>query len=80
MALKSQGLCLSCLLRFTNRLSGWRLWGMQRVLPQHRRLPAEFYARAVAALPLVCIDVMCRRESDGALLPRRSGVRKRWQW
>jgi ADP-ribose pyrophosphatase YjhB (NUDIX family) len=31
-------------------------------------LPKDFYELAVEALPLVCVDIVCRRKSDGKIL------------
>lgn len=35
---------------------------------EHRRLPFEFYKEAVESLPIVCVDIVCRRKSDAKLL------------
>eukprot|EP00596_Hydrurales_sp_CCMP1899_P004475 CAMPEP_0119036436 /NCGR_PEP_ID=MMETSP1177-20130426/4144_1 /TAXON_ID=2985 /ORGANISM="Ochromonas sp, Strain CCMP1899" /LENGTH=233 /DNA_ID=CAMNT_0006996307 /DNA_START=94 /DNA_END=792 /DNA_ORIENTATION=- len=41
---------------------------MKVVHNDYTRLPKDFYELAVEALPLVCVDIVCRRKSDGKLL------------
>jgi hypothetical protein len=41
---------------------------MKVVHNDYRRLPKDFYELAVEALPLVCVDIVCRRKSDGKIL------------
>lgn len=41
---------------------------MLTVRPEYKRLSADLYAQAVENLPIFCVDVMCRRKSDGKIL------------
>jgi len=41
---------------------------MTTVNPEYRHLPSEVYSQAVANLPIVCIDIICQRASDGKIL------------
>lgn len=41
---------------------------MKTVHAEYKKLPLEFYKVAVEALPLVCVDVVCKRLVDGKLL------------
>ena len=40
---------------------------LRTVHPEYARLPFDLYKRVVESLPLVCVDVICRRQ-DGKLL------------
>lgn len=42
--------------------------GLQYVHPEYKKLPIDFYSKAVESLPILCVDVMCRRKSDGKFL------------
>jgi ADP-ribose pyrophosphatase YjhB (NUDIX family) len=41
---------------------------LKTVKPQFVRLPSQLYGDIVRNTPTVCVDVLCRRESDGKLL------------
>ena len=41
---------------------------MRTIQKEYKYLPGEIYGSAVQNLPLVCVDVLCRRKSDGKLL------------
>jgi 8-oxo-dGTP pyrophosphatase MutT (NUDIX family) len=41
---------------------------MHTVHPEHARLPFDFYKMAVESLPIVCVDVVCKRNTDNKLL------------
>ena len=41
---------------------------MTTVRPEFKRLGADLYKQAVEFLPIVCIDIICKRKSDNKLL------------
>eukprot|EP00668_Euglena_longa_P012481 GGOE01014934.1.p1 GENE.GGOE01014934.1~~GGOE01014934.1.p1 ORF type:complete len:259 (-),score=41.00 GGOE01014934.1:428-1204(-) len=41
---------------------------LQATHPEYRHLPAHLYRQVVEHLPTVCVDVVCRRLSDGKVL------------
>ena len=38
------------------------------VQPEYKKLSSDLYQKAVEYLPIVCVDVICQRKSDGKLL------------
>lgn len=38
------------------------------VQPEYRKLPSELYHHVVEKLPIVCVDVICRRRSDNKIV------------
>jgi ADP-ribose pyrophosphatase YjhB (NUDIX family) len=41
---------------------------LKTVHPEYTKLPMEMYKKSVECLPIVCVDVICRRKADGKLL------------